>query len=180
MTSETSGRPAGLPDKAGPSAGVRVRQADGNDLDAVVAVGRQTWPAVAGPMFEPDLVELFLAKWWTTDAMIPSIRAGRTLVAEVDGQVVGMASYGAHDGHQVIWKLYVLPEHQGHGIGGQLLAAVVARLDDEAIFLSYTDGNTSAADFTRSHGFVIDRYDEQHGMPDLVWTRRDPGASGLT
>lgn len=172
MIRENSDR-TGPPVEAGP--GVRVRQADGNDLDAVVAVGRRTWPVVAGHLFEPDLVELFLAKWWTTDANIPSIRAGRTLVAEADGEVIGMAAYGPHDGQQVIWKLYVLPGHQRCGIGGQLLEAIIARIVEEPVFLSYTDGNTPAAEFTRAHGFVLDHRDAQHGMPDLVWTRRDPG-----
>lgn len=160
-----------------PRGGVRVRQADGNDLDAVVSVGRQTWPIVARSLFEPDMVELFLAKWWTSDANIPSIRTGRTLVAEADGEIVGMAAIGPHDGRQVIWKLYVLPEHQGRGIGGQLLAAIFERVGEQPVFLPYTDGNHSASRFANTHGFVLDHREEQHGMPDLLWARRDPGRS---
>ena len=158
-----------------------VREADGNDLDAVVAVGRQTWPVTHAGLYAPELVDLFLAKWWTKDACIPAIRAGRTLVAEVedddrsgDRHVIGMAAYGPHDGAHTIWKLYVLPAWQGHGIGGLLLQAIIHRHGDQALYLSYADGNASAAAFTNSHGFVVDHREKQSDMPDLVRTRRDP------
>ncbi len=154
---------------------VRVREADGNDLEAVVAVGRRTWPVTYEHLYDPDLVELFLAKWWTKDACIPAIRAGRTLVAEIDDEVVGMAAYGRDDGVQVVWKLYVLPEWQGHGIGGRLLQALLHRIGDEPTYLSFTNGSGSAAAFTRAYGFVEDHREHQSDMPDLVWMRRDPG-----
>ena len=76
-----------------------VREADGNDLDAVVAVGRQTWPVTHAGLYAPELVDLFLAKWWTKDACIPAIRAGRTLVAEVEDEVGVDVDQGAHDAH---------------------------------------------------------------------------------
>ena len=167
--------------------GIQVRLADGNDLAGVVAVGRTTWPITVGELYGPDLVELFLAKWWTNDATIPAIRAGRTLVAEsldhLDEkgrpQIVGMAAYGAHEGTQVIWKLYVLPDWQGHGVGGMLLRAVLARIGDQPIYMSFADGNRSAGDFARAYGFVEDHREEQTDMPDLVWMRRDPAIGSV-
>lgn len=157
---------------------VTLREADGNDLEGVVDVGRRTWRAVNGPLFEDDLAELLLAKWWTSDATIPAIRAGRTLVAETDGRIVGMASYGPHEGSQVIWKLYVLPEYQGLGIGGRLLEEVAARVADlgETLLMSYNDGNVAAGPFAVRHGFVEDSREEQTSMPDLIWMRREAAA----
>ena len=68
----------GQADLAPLGGGIQVRLADGNDLEGVVAVGRTTWPITHGDLYGPDLVELFLAKWWTNDATIPAIRAGAT------------------------------------------------------------------------------------------------------
>lgn len=150
-----------------------VREADGNDLDAVVDVGRRTWPATNGSLYDPDLVPLFLEKWWTKDACIPSIRAGRTLVAEAGEQVVGMASYGPLEGRQIVWKLYVLPEWHKRGVGARLLAAALERIGDQPTFMSYADGNESAAAFVRAVGFVEDHREPQTDMPDLIWVRRD-------
>ncbi len=163
-----------------------MRPANGNDLDGIVEVGREAWPATYGSIFSEDLVQMFLAKWWTKDAQIPAIRAGRVFVAEAGDRIVGMASYGAHQGRFVVWKLYVRPEYQGHGIGGGLLEALYERAwpEYDGIALSFSDGNASAYDFARSHGFVEDYREDQGGLPDLIWMWRPiteadlPGATG--
>jgi len=153
---------------------VVVRPADGNDLEGVVAVGRAAWHRTYESLYPPELVELFIDKWWTPAANVPSIRAGRTLVADRDGEIVGMLSYGASDGRFIVWKIYVHPDAQGHGIGGRLLAAVEERaLGHDAVYLSFTAGNDHAEAFALAHGFVHDSREEQNGLPDLVWMRRD-------
>ncbi len=149
-----------------------IRAADGNDLLAVLDVGHRTWPVTYGPIAGEEYVAMGLAKWWTKDATIPAIRAGRVTVAEVDGEVVGIASVGPHESHLALWKLYVLPEHQGRGIGSALLDSVVARAtgDYPQIRVSYLDGNTSAEGFYRSKGFVeIGRESGGDGIPESVW-----------
>lgn len=154
-----------------------IRPADGDDLTAVVDVGHRTWPTTYGPIAGDDYVAMGLAKWWTQEATIPGIRAGRVMVAELDGEVVGMSSTGPSDGHLTLWKLYVVPEHQGEGLGGALLRAVLekATLDGyDAIQLSYVDGNDNAAAFYRRHGFIErNREAGGSGVPDSVWMTRD-------
>ena len=58
-----------------------IRAADGNDLRSVVDVGRRTWPLTYGPIAGEDYVAMGLAKWWTEDATIPAIRAGRVVAS---------------------------------------------------------------------------------------------------
>lgn len=149
-----------------------VRPATGDDLNAVLSVGRHTWPATYEPIAGADYVQLGLAKWWTAEATIPAIRAGRVTVAEVDGEVVGMASIGPDHGQLVLWKLYVLPGHQGCGIGSALMASVVARAsaDYVEIRLSYLDGNSAAESFYRAKGFTeTHRERGGGGLPDDIW-----------
>ena len=113
-----------------------------------------------------------LAKWWNEDATLPAIRAGRVTVAELDGEVVGIASVGPYENQLALWKLYVLPEHQGKAIGSALLESVLARAtgDYAEIRLSYLDGNTSAEGFYRSKGFVETGRESGGGdLPDSVW-----------
>lgn len=154
---------------------VTVREAVLDDLDAVLAVGHRTWPATYEPIAGADYVAMGLAKWWTADATLPALRAGRVLVAEVEGHIVGMASSGPLDGRLVLWKLYVLPQSQGHGVGTLLMDAVLeraARTQDE-IRLAYLEGNKQAAGFYRSQGFVeLEREVAGHGIPDSVWMTR--------
>ncbi|HYO86215.1 MAG TPA: GNAT family N-acetyltransferase [Dermatophilaceae bacterium] len=164
---------------------VQIRQATGNDLDAIVEVGRRTWPATYGSIYSDDLVQLFLDKWWTAEANVPAIRAGRTFVAEVDGTVVGMASYGPHEGRTVIWKLYVLPDYQGQQLGSWLIQRVLDEIgwSSSAVRMSLSDGNAAAYDFAISHGFVEESREPQGRLPAIIWMVRDlsthgPRASG--
>jgi len=149
-----------------------IRPADGNDLRAVLEVGRRTWPATYEPIAGADYVAMGLAKWWTEDATIPSIRAGRVTVAELDGTVVGIAGVGPHEHHLVLWKLYVLPGHQGKGIGSALVASVIDQATGlhPEIRISYLEGNTGAEAFYRGKGFVeISREPGCDGVPESVW-----------
>ena len=148
------------------------RVADGNDLVAILDVGRRTWPVTYGPIAGEDYVKMGLAKWWTDDATIPAIRAGRVTVAELDGTVVGIAVVGPHEKHLVLWKLYVLPEYQGQAIGSALIDSVVAQAQGvhPEIRLSYLSGNTAAEAFYRSKGFVeISRESGGDGIPESIW-----------
>ncbi len=150
-----------------------LREATGDDLHAVLAVGEQTWPATYGPIAGKDYVAMGLAKWWTPEATIPAIRQRRVLVAEVDGQVVAMTSFSAMDHHFYIWKLYVLPDFQGNGLGHRLLEAAIARARSEGfaeVRLSYLDGNDHAGAFYARHGFTqFDREQGGSGVPDSIW-----------
>ena len=159
---------------------VLVRRAVEDDLDAILSVGHRTWPPTYEPIAGADYVAMGLAKWWSAESTLPAIRAGRMTVAELDGEVVGVASAGPHEGHLVLWKLYVVPEHQRAGIGAQLLEAVVegARGIHPEIRLAYIEGNVSARDFYARKGFVeVDREPGSGGLPDTIWMSR-PVAAG--
>jgi len=159
---------------------VLVRRAVEDDLDAILSVGHRTWPPTYEPIAGADYVAMGLAKWWSAESTLPAIRAGRMTVAELDGDVVGVASAGPHEGHLVLWKLYVVPEHQRGGIGARLLEAVVegARGIHPEIRLAYIEGNVAARDFYARKGFVeVDREPGSGGLPDTIWMSR-PVAGG--
>jgi N-acetylglutamate synthase-like GNAT family acetyltransferase len=63
----------------------------------------------------------------------------RFLVAEADGQVVGVGQVKPHsDGSRELASLAVLPEQQARGIGGALIDALVAR-EAGAVYLMCMD-----------------------------------------
>jgi len=155
------------------ASGVLLRAATGDDLQGVIAVGQQTWPLTYGPIAGDDYVAMGLAKWWTADATIPAIRAGRVTVAEYDGEIIGMTSVGPLDGHLALWKLYVLSAFQSSGVGGMLMRAAIAKARADGydeIVLSYLDGNDNARGFYEHYGFTeTGRESTGGGVPDSVW-----------
>ncbi|WP_246111320.1 GNAT family N-acetyltransferase [Terrabacter aerolatus] len=157
--------------------GIVIRGAVGDDLSGVLSVGHRTWLATYEPIAGPEYVAMGLAKWWTSDVVTDSIRKGRTLVAVEGDDVVGVATFGPQDDAFVLWKLYVLPGHHGHGIGSRLMDAVVDRAlesEQSRITLSYLEGNQQAARFYARRGFVeTHRETPGSGLPESVWMVRE-------
>jgi ribosomal protein S18 acetylase RimI-like enzyme len=155
---------------------VLVRPATLDDVSAIQRIGHETWPATYA-FAGSDYVEHGLASWWSEQSIAASLATTQNLVAEVDGDVVGMGNVDLRPETPVIWKLYVLPTSQGTGAGRALIEALIALVpaDRGAVLLEYTDGNERAAAFYRRNGFVELRRDppEQEGWPDQVWMTRN-------
>lgn len=82
-----------------------------------------------------------------------------TLVALVDGQVVGFSCYGSSQEEEVgeLYALYVLADYYGQGIGYQLMQATLEKLQSyQTIFLWVLEGNTRAIAFYEKVGFRFD------------------------
>ena len=95
-------------------------------------------------------------------------------VAEVDGEVVGVA---ALDGAS-LEQLYVLPGHQGQGIGGALLARAQGRAGDRLSLWTF-QRNAAARAFYERHGFVAVEFGDgsgnEEGEPDVRYEWRSAG-----
>ncbi len=79
----------------------------------------------------------------------------KSWVAEEDGQVIGLSI--ADSKIPSIWGLFVLPRHEGRGLGRQLLDAAVAWLWEQGadrIWLT-TAPDTRAAGFYRHLGWNV-------------------------
>lgn len=153
-----------------------VRTATEADLDAVLEIGHVCWRATYTPIAGAEYVERGLAGWWTPETNRPAIAEGRVLVGELDGRVLGMTSTSVVDDLVVVWRLYVLPEAQGHGLGTALLDAVEAAAPSGVVGLrlSHLEGNDRARGFYEHLGFVAtgEREPDTIGGPDDLWMER--------
>ena len=160
---------------------VTVRPGTLADVPAFCALGEAVVPPTYGPIDAayappatgPEVFETSLAR-------------NAHLVAEVDGEVVALANLGRlsrsyrHFPHvtgdrEVMWKLYVHPDHHGHGIGSRLLAEVEAMVEGEELWLEVVDGNEQAFDFYRARGFEeVERVTDRE-WPDDVWMKKALG-----
>lgn len=152
---------------------LEIRPATEDDLDAIRAVGEATLPATyafAGPGFAQDGLD----RWWSDEATLRTIHETETLVAVVDGHVVGIGNLDLRLDPPVIWKLYVLPAQHGAGAGPALMQGlldVAVAAERDAVHLEYIHGNERATAFYRRQGFTELRREppERPGWPETVW-----------
>ncbi|WP_010525566.1 GNAT family N-acetyltransferase [Nesterenkonia sp. F] len=180
------------PSAAGPAAGPAVGPAAGaalsireplpGEADAIAGVQNTAWAETyAGRVPESFYDEAARERrrgMWEGLLASSELAEGRRIarVAAVDGAPVGVALSGpcteAHAARdEQLFILYVLAAHQGRGLGGALLEAV---LGGRPAQLWVAEGNTRALGFYRRHGFALDggaELDESFGPRELRMVR---------
>jgi predicted GNAT family N-acyltransferase len=96
-------------------------------------------------------------------------RSEHALALDREGRVVGTGRL-LPDGH--IGRMAVLPEWRGHGIGGYILASLVARAHERGMTRVVLNAQTHAVPFYARHGFAPfgDEFIEA-GIPHVAMAR---------
>lgn len=151
---------------------ITVRLATAEDLVEVRYVGFATWPPTYGDFAGPRFVVEALDMYWGSEAISAAIGRGDVYVATDSDRVLGVSEVDHYEGRFVMWKLYVLPEHQHRGIGELLIQTVAARAEEqrEDLYTEYVAGNHPAEGFYLAHGFAP--LNAASSPLDSVWMRR--------
>ena len=142
----------------GESSHCEIRPGVPADARALSEIFRASWSgAYRGiiPHFHLDgMIERRTPDWWST-----TIKSGGLLVLQVAGVVAGYATLGAartqgpYEGE--IYELYLLPTHQGVGLGERLFEACRYHLDGRqlrGLIVWALADNEMAGDFYRHRG----------------------------
>ena len=165
------------PDPEGPV--LTLRAATHDDIPALVALGRAVVPPTYGPI-DAAYAQRMIDEWWTPEVFARSMRTNSHRVVEVEGEVLAVSSFGrlsrsyrefphVTGDREVMWKLYVHPDHQGLGIGSRLLAEVESMVEGVELWLEVVEGNEQAFAFYRAHGFAEAERVTDREWPDDVW-----------
>jgi ribosomal protein S18 acetylase RimI-like enzyme len=154
-----------------------VRDAGPQDVAAVCRFGETHIRPHYTPLIGADAADAQVRHWWNESSIGEAVARGLVVVAEADGQVVGVGQRGRDGTDHVVYKLYVSPEHRGRGLGPRLLDALVGQLppDAERLGIEHFAANERAGDFYEREGFAVERIEPSAtGDPRLtvVWRVR--------
>lgn len=137
---------------------ITVRPAVPDDAERIVDIRLAGWRAAFAHLLSPQFLADLpsdVEDW--RDGIARAVRS-RTVVAEVDGEVVGFAHSGPSRDEDSVrdWQLFLLyqyPRMHGSGTGQALLDAAI---DDRPTVLWTAEDNPRALAFYRRNGLVPD------------------------
>ena len=134
---------------------IQIREMRPEDADAKGYVHHRSWiETYTGLMEDPFIRRQSLQRCQDAARRWPE----NTLVAELDGKIVGFCCYCKGDDHSgEIRAIYLLKEAQGKGLGSMLMDAGMAQLGGcDPIILWVLKGNDQAIGFYTHYGFQFD------------------------
>ena len=141
-----------------------VRMADGSDSDAIALLCERA-------LGETD-VDVFGRTF--------DVLSGSNLIAEADGELVGLLALAIERGELVVVMLSVYPDFQGTGVGGSLLKAAdefAAKRGLSFMRVAATNDDIPLLYFYQRHGFSI--YEVAVGEVADRFGSATPGFSGI-
>jgi ribosomal protein S18 acetylase RimI-like enzyme len=136
-----------------------IRDARVEDLQAVQALLVETWHATYDALLGVERVAALTAAWHAPEVLRRQVDiAGAPFLVASEGKAIVATASAAADaaGEVRLGRLYVRPSDQRRGIGGRVLAAIVARFPSGArMVLEVDPGNAGAIAFYRGYGFAI-------------------------
>jgi GNAT superfamily N-acetyltransferase len=141
------------------SAGPVVRPAGHEDVAAICRFGEAYIRPHYAPLIGADAADQQVRRWWSETRIGAAVAGGFVVVAEADGQLVGVGQRGRWGDDHVVYKLYVHPGHRGRGLGPRLLDALIAQLpaDADRLYIEHFTANARAGEFYEREGFTVER-----------------------
>jgi ribosomal protein S18 acetylase RimI-like enzyme len=149
-----------------PDAEPTIRRATVDDADAIERVQVETWRAAYAGLMPDGAVASFdveaRQRWWREGLAHEPRPGSETLVAELDGAVVGFVSVGAcrdEDGPGELYAIYLDSTRWGSGVGRALIERAEESLRASGFAearLWVLEGNERAERFYRAAGWERD------------------------
>ncbi|MEK9136873.1 MAG: GNAT family N-acetyltransferase [Bacteroidota bacterium] len=137
-----------------------VRQWTLADVPAVQHIALTTWLATYSSFIPNEDIQAFFDTYYTSGALgeFCNAETKRGFIAEMESQAIGFAkTHFSHDDNKFyLNSLYVLPAHQGKGIGSELLKRseeFALTCGADAVWLGVMNQNVAALAWYKRIGF---------------------------
>jgi GNAT superfamily N-acetyltransferase len=154
-----------------------VRDAEHDDVAAICRFGEALIRPHYAPLIGAEAADEQVCRWWNETHVVAAVAEGLVVVAEADGQLVGVGQRGRRGADHVVYKLYVHPQHRGRGLGPQLLDALTRQLPANAdrLYIEHFVANERAGAFYEHEGFAVERIESsptEDPALGVVWRAR--------
>jgi GNAT superfamily N-acetyltransferase len=163
-----------------------VREATHDDVAAICRFGEAHIRAHYAPLIGAEAADQQVRRWWNATEIGAAVDEGFMVVAETDGQLVGVGQRGRRGTAHVVYKLYVHPQYRSLGLGPLLLDALIRQLPANAdrLYVEHFTANERAGTFYEREGFTVERIDSgptENPALGIVWRVRylAPAGEGL-
>jgi ribosomal protein S18 acetylase RimI-like enzyme len=105
---------------------VTIRPIKESDALSIHAVALEAWRHTYHMIFDPQFIKSFVNRNYAPEAILslfPQLQVGSMFfeVAEYASNVIGFCNLGIHKQGAELYRIYLLPDFIGHGIGRRLL-----------------------------------------------------------
>ena len=153
------------PAPASPALPPLIQPATEQDIPTIITLAEATWEPTYRFIISKEQIDYMYRVIYTPASLRRQMRDQhhQFLLAYVEGQPSGFASFSEKpEGVYHLNKIYVLPSHQGQGLGQQLVQAVVEAVrqaDGKALELNVNRHNPALAFYERQ-GFAQHREED--------------------
>lgn len=115
---------------------MKIREATASDIDGIAYVHAESWKTTYRGLLSDEFLDQITVegrrRLWIRNFTSPNQDEVMYVAEDEAGQIIGLANGGARkepDGYDAeLYALYLLKEHQGKGIGKQLIRSVALNL----------------------------------------------------
>jgi diamine N-acetyltransferase len=136
-----------------------IKIATSKDAGIIQELSHRIWPVAYGSILSPGQINYMLRWMYSLDTLVQQMQSeGITYVLLEAKEPIGFMAYGSAEGNRVkIHKLYILPEHQGKGLGKMLLDYAWSQLPNDCSGLVLqVNKHNPAREFYLKYGFIIE------------------------
>ncbi|HEX7018299.1 MAG TPA: GNAT family N-acetyltransferase [Patescibacteria group bacterium] len=150
---------------------LKIQKASAENVKDIQVVLSTTWQATYSNL-SSETIQQVKEKWHDTEFLTKQIENPKFYfpIALFEDKVVGIATSAENEtGIVEVFRLYILPEYQGHGIGTELLEKVSEHYPHAELLRIYVEeNNQSAIAFYEHKGFKKLRKEEETSFGEVM------------